>query len=67
MEKYAVEDDALLSGLRNEEHTLMVEISRHMSGRKTAAEQGQFDVIQHRLNAIRDKITSIDLKGKGVL
>lgn len=61
MEKYAVQDDDLSSGLRDEEHTLMLEVSRLMSGYKSAAEESHFQSVQNRLQQVRDKITEIDL------
>lgn len=61
MEKYAVQDDDLIEGLRNEEHELMLKMSQHMSGHKTAAEEREFYNIQNRLQAVRDKITQHDL------
>lgn len=64
MEKYAVQDEDLLNGLRNEEHQLMLQISHLMSGQKTAAEDSHFQQIQNRLQILRDKITSLDLKNK---
>lgn len=65
MEKYAVQDDDLLSGLRNEEHQLMCEVSSHMSGYKTAADDARFQQLQNRLQTVRDKITSLDLAKRG--
>jgi len=62
MEKYGVENDALVDGLRNEEHLLMREISQYMSGRKTAGEENNFLHAQNRLQAIRDKIMDLDMK-----
>ena len=62
MEKYAVQDIDLLGGLRDEEHNLMLEVSRHMSGYKTAEDNQKFDSLQNRLQSVRDKITEMDLK-----
>lgn len=62
MEKYGVENDALIDGLINEEHQLMREISQYMSGRKTAGEENNFLQAQNRLQSVRDKIMEIDMK-----
>jgi hypothetical protein len=64
MEKYAVENDDLAGDLRNEEHTLMAEMSRYMSGFKSAEEGDAMARTQNRLQAVRDKITEIDLGRK---
>lgn len=64
MEKYAVQDEDLIEGLRNEEHQLMLEVSRGMTGQKTAAEEQQFYALQNRLQAVRDKIAMYDLRKK---
>lgn len=63
MEKYAVADDDLIQGLRNEEHTLMLQIMNHMSSpEKTASEERDFQSVQSRLHAVRAKISDHDLK-----
>ena len=64
MEKYGVENDDLLSDLRDEEHQLMADISHYMSGHKTADSEQRFHRAQGRLQSIRDKITAIDLGKK---
>jgi hypothetical protein len=61
MEKFAVQEDDLLSGLRDEEHNLMLEVSSQMSGYKSADGGGGFLAAQSRLQAVRDKITELDL------
>lgn len=67
MEKYAVDNQDLIDGLRNEEHELMIEISHYMSGQKTADDEQRFSRAQTRLQSIRDKITEIDLGRKNNL
>lgn len=63
MEKYGVQEDDLISGLRDEEHQLMVEITSYMTGgEKTATEEATFRRRQSRLQIVRDKITEHDLK-----
>jgi len=66
MEKYAVQNDDLIQGLRNEEHTLMVQVSQHMSAghTKTAEDESRFQQVQNRLQVVRDQITAIDLRNK---
>lgn len=64
MEKYAVDNQDLIDGLRNEEHELMIEVSHYMSGQKTADDEQRFSRAQTRLQSIRDKITEIDLSRK---
>jgi len=66
MDKYAVEDDDLIEGLRNEEHDLMLKVSKYMSlQEKTAQEDSEFRSTQNRLQNVRDKITEHDLKKFG--
>jgi len=63
MEKYAVQDEDLIEGLRNEEHDLMLKVSKYMNIlEKTADEESDFRGSQGRLQRIRDKITEYDLK-----
>lgn len=63
MEKYGVQEDHLISGLRDEEHNLMLKVSSYMSsGEKNAAEEREQLQIQTRLQAVRDRITEHDLK-----
>ena len=66
MEKFGVQEDDLISGLRDEEHDLMLIVSKHMSsGEKTAAEERDFQRTQNRLQNVRDKITDHDMKKMG--
>lgn len=64
MEKYAVHDDDLIEGLRNEEHDLMLKVAAHMTntGEKTASEEHEYQSTQNRLTQVRNKITEHDLK-----
>lgn len=63
MEKYGIQDVDLISGLRDEEHRLMLEVSGYMhTGEKTATEEHAFQQAQSRLQAVRAKITEHDLK-----
>lgn len=63
MEKFGIADDDLISGLRDEEHNLMVEVGRHMSiQEKSASENMEYQRLQSRLQQVRDKITEHDLK-----
>lgn len=63
MEKFAVRDDDLIEGLRNEEHELMLKVAGHMIGiEKTAEQERDYQSAQNRLQMIRDKITDHDLK-----
>jgi len=63
MEKYGVQEDDLISGLREEEHILMGEMAEYMiGGEKTATEESAFRRHQSRLQNVRDKITEHDLK-----
>lgn len=66
MEKYAVQDDDLIEGLRNEEHELMLKMSSHMmGGEKTAEQEQDYQKAQNRLQSVRSKITEHDLKKVG--
>lgn len=66
MEKYAVQDDDLIEGLRNEEHELMLKMSDHMmGGEKTAEQEQDYQRAHSRLQSVRNKITEHDLKGVG--
>lgn len=63
MEKYGVQEDDMISGLRNEEHELMSKMSGYMANMdKTASEESDMQRTQSRLVAIRDRITAHDLK-----
>lgn len=67
MEKYSALNEDLIEGLRNEEHALMLQISRYMSlQEKTAQEDDEYRRTQARLQHIRDKITELDLKKIGL-
>lgn len=67
MEKYGALNEDLLDGLRNEEHDLMLKVSRYMSiQEKTAQENSEYNNTQNRLQQIRDKITELDLKKIGL-
>ena len=58
MEKYGVQDEDLVAGLRDEEHDLMLVVSGHMSGgEKNASEERNFQQAQSRLQTVRDRIT----------
>lgn len=62
MEKFGVESDDLIGGLRDEEHQLMLEVSRYMqTHEKTAEETREYNRIHSRLQQVRDKITEHDL------
>jgi len=63
MEKFGVADDDLISGLRDEEHQLMLNVMDHMNGgEKTAAEESEYKRYESRLQQVRQKITEHDLK-----
>jgi hypothetical protein len=63
MEKYGVQDDDMITGLRNEEHDLMARMAEHMANMdKTASEEADMRQVQSRLTAVRDRITAHDLK-----
>lgn len=65
MEKYAVEDNVLIDGLRDEEHQLMLKVASHMSrGEKNAADESEYNRAEARLQQIRGKITEHDLRKK---
>lgn len=66
MEKYGVQDDDMISGLRDEEHQLMVKMAGFMQGiEKTAEELTEERRTETRLHQIRAKITEHDLKKSG--
>jgi len=63
MDKYAIQDEDLVEGLRNEEHDLMMKVSKYMHLQdKTAQEDTDFRTTQARLLNVRNKITEHDLK-----
>lgn len=63
MDKYSVDDDALISGLRNEEANLMQKMQSYMMiGEKTASEEQDMRTTETRLHAVRAKITQVDLQ-----
>ena len=63
MEKYGVADEDMITGLRDEEHSLMLRMSQHMlMQEKTAADTNDLHMTESRLQAIRAKITEHDLK-----
>lgn len=63
MEKYAILEEDLISGLRSEEHDLMRKISSYMGMQeKTAQQEADFRSTMSRLQTVRDKITDHDLK-----
>lgn len=63
MEKFGVSQDGLLNSLRDEEAQLMQKMSAHMMTReKTAAEEGECQALETRLQGVRAKISEIDLK-----
>jgi len=65
MEKYGVADDDLISGLRDEEHQLMLKVLHHMhGGEKTASEEDDYRGAESRLQQVRQRITEHDLKKK---
>lgn len=66
MDKYAIQDEDLVEGLRNEEHDLMLKVSNYMNIlEKTGQEEADFRNAQSRLQRIRDKVTEYDLKKMG--
>jgi hypothetical protein len=65
MDKYGIQNEDLVKGLRDEEASLMREVAHHMSvGQKTAAQEREFSTIQNRLTSVRDKISEFDLSAK---
>lgn len=63
MEKYGVQEDDMIAGLRNEEHSLMLEVAQYMNGNeKTADEENRYQQVQNRLSIVRNAITEHDLK-----
>ena len=63
MEKYSQDDDSLVDGLRNEEAQLMQKMQSFMMiAEKTASEEGDMRSTENRLQAVRSKITSIDME-----
>lgn len=63
MEKYGIQEDDMIIGLRNEEHELMAKMSEHMANMdKTASEEADMRLTQNRLISVRDRITAHDLK-----
>lgn len=63
MEKFGVMEDDLISGLRDEEHNLMLEMMKHMNGmEKTAEDNARQRQVESRLSQVRCKISDHDLK-----
>lgn len=62
MEKYGIQEDDKILGLRDEEHSLMLAISSYMNGgEKTAEEESRYQQVQNRLTHVRAAITEHDL------
>lgn len=63
MEKYGIQEDDLISALRDEEHQLMIKMAGYMSGmEKTAEEIDDEKRSESRLHQVRARITEHDLK-----
>lgn len=63
MEKYGVQEDDMICGLRNEEHMLMTKVAGYMGlMEKNGAQEHDMRMTEIQLHAVRDKITEHDLK-----
>ena len=63
MEKYGIAEDDMITGLRDEEHNLMLQMGQYMGKmEKSAYERSEMQQIESRLHSIRAKITEHDLK-----